>query len=461
MNKVCLSFFLILGLHFLLAQRTTPIPAQEYVQRIGFGFDTDIFKNSPPLRNYNNINNILMNDLVNAGVGHLRLRSRADIFGYSTEKYNDATMNTYLDGLEVVVRDMIKSGIYPIISWINHKVEEKKSVTTIDKNNYVDWWRRVALRMKDYTYELSFNLFTELDDGPLRVPSIYNDWTKLAIDAIRGTGGLNINRVIIMGAPGKKSDSLFLIDEKITKDQVYLAAEWHLYASGPDKDGGQKNWAGTGSATDKANIDSVMDAAMTYTNKTKIPTWIGAWMPYDNLGASQNQNEVEAFSCYFATAAFRRNIPWAMNKLDNFYDTERNIWIQSEEIGRLNSKMTLNIPRILKSSICAINSFQEDKCDSDCDIQNCAESLVVKKAAEFSCQCGSCNKPCSALNTSKVCAYPFDKCLLKDGKSLCVMDVNGKGQWESCTSQNCPLVSNPKSYNGQDIVRLMNEAGKI
>ena len=83
----------------------------------------------------------------------------------------------------------------------------------------------------------------------------------------------------------------------------YFAAEWHLYASGSDKDGGQKNWAGLGSNSDKHNNHSVMDEAVTFTSNTSNPTWIGAWMPYDYIGGSPVQKEVEAFDYYFASAA--------------------------------------------------------------------------------------------------------------------------------------------------------------
>ena len=136
-------------------------------------------------------------------------------------------------------------------------------------------------------------------------------------------------------------------------------AEWHLYASGPNKDGGQKNWVGDGSASDRANVDNVMEDAMLFTATALVPTWIGAWMPYDNIDGSLNQAEVEAFGCYFASAALRRGIPWAMNKLDNFYNFKTYKWVPTAEIGRSADPVTLDMYRVLDS--CTLHSCSNHK----------------------------------------------------------------------------------------------------
>lgn len=128
----------------------------------------------------------MMYDLHNRGVRHLRLRSRADLFGYPKSTYDGTSMNMYLNALEVVVSDMINAKLFPIVSWIRiHSKAESDARPSADGNNYVDWWRRVAERMRDYDYALAFNLFTEIGEGNLRNKTIYNDWTMRAIAAIR------------------------------------------------------------------------------------------------------------------------------------------------------------------------------------------------------------------------------------------------------------------------------------
>lgn len=321
--------------------------AADYVNLIGWGFDTDVFKSYPPSRNYPLNGTRMMTDLYNRGARHLRLRSRADIYGYSTSTYDSTSMNTYLNALEVVVSDMVNAKLFPIVSWIHAKAES--NALPSDGNNYVDWWRRVAVRMRDYDYALAFNLFTEIGDGNLRDAAIYNDWTTRAISAIRATGGRNADRVLILGAPGKDANSLSDIDPAIYEGKTNLVAEWHLYASGPNKQGGQKNWVGDGSPSDRANVDNVMDEAHLFTATKHVPTWIGAWMPYDNIDGSLEQSEVEAFGCYFASAASKRGIPWAMNKLDNFYDIGTYQWIPTATIGRGTNPVTLDMDRVLRS----------------------------------------------------------------------------------------------------------------
>lgn len=333
--------------------RETPFTNTEYLQALKFGFDTDLFKTSPPLKNFANTNNRVFTDLLSKGVGHLRLRSRADLFGFETQVYNPDSMAVYLDSLEKVVDGMISVGLFPIISWINGPVEESSALSTVDEDNYVQWWSLVAQRLANTTYELAFNLFTEIDQGPLREPSTYNRWTSRAVNAIRLAGGRNVNRIIILGAPGKDADSLPIIDSNIYENYQYFIAEWHLYASGPDHSGGRKNWVGNGSESDRENVDSLMKDAETFTSNSKVGTWIGAWMPYDNINADLNQEEVENFACYFAKAAKSKGIPWAMNKMENFYDTKRNVWIQTMDIGRNDKVQTLFMPNVLQKALCA------------------------------------------------------------------------------------------------------------
>lgn len=77
-------------------------------------------------------------------------------------------------------------------------------------------------------------------------------------------------------------------------------------------------------------------------------------MPYDNIDGSLYQAEVEALGCYFASAASKRGIPWAVNKLENFYDFETYQWIPTAEIGRNTDPVTLDMYRVLYSCTHAV-----------------------------------------------------------------------------------------------------------
>lgn len=98
----------------------------------------------------------------------------------------------------MVVDDCIRVDVAPIISWEHHQAEAY--ATEEERELYLIWWGKVAERLKDRNYHLSFNLFTELgvdfckDDcsASLRTNiTKYNDWTAEVVRTIRATGGKN------------------------------------------------------------------------------------------------------------------------------------------------------------------------------------------------------------------------------------------------------------------------------
>ena len=217
--------------------------------------------------------------------------------------------------------------------------------------NFVTWWTTVAEALKDQPFDLSFNLFTEIAKGGLSdKPNVYNDWTKRAIKAIRATGSNNTQRVIILGAPKKEAKSLPNIDPTIYSGGAneFLLTEWHSYASGPSHSSGQKQWSGNGSAADRGRVDGIFELATAWSAKSKVATWVGAWMPYDNSDGSLSQAEVEAFACYFSYVARKNNIPWSMNDLSKYYDIATNTFLQTYVVEGVK----LQMPPILHATTC-------------------------------------------------------------------------------------------------------------
>jgi hypothetical protein len=197
-------------------------------------------------------------------------------------------------GYQTILKDMITFKLTPIISWIHAVVEQRAD--KIDGDNFVTWWKTVAVALKDQPYAVAFNLFTEIGDGALkRNPDRYNDWTRLAIQAIRSSGGNNEKRIIILGAPAKDSDSLSSIASDIYTGQSYIMSEWHLYASGLNKNDGQKSWFGTGRQVDRDNVNSVFKLAADWSKATQVWTWAGA--PHRNvcIGAAAPLSVVPVF----------------------------------------------------------------------------------------------------------------------------------------------------------------------
>lgn len=225
----------------------------------------------------------------------------------------------------------------------------------------------MARQLKDRDFKLSFNLFTELGTGTcpktkrsdesLREKNDkYNRWTEDVISAIRQTGGKNTRRILILGSPGKTAKNLPEISQSNYEHDKYLMAEWHIYASGPTtKPGSQKFWTGDGTvrdskkgATGQDNVKKAIDYATKFQKNSSLLTYLGAWMPQDNQYGKITEEEAISFARFFVTELRNVGIPWSMNVLDRYYDTEESKWLTAEQNI---SGQILNMYKVLKKII--------------------------------------------------------------------------------------------------------------
>ena len=104
-------------------------------------------------------------------------------------------------------------------------------------------------------------------------------------------------------------------------------AEWHFYASGPDKSNEKKKWT-TGTAEEKKLIQDKIQTAVEWQKQTGIPTWVGAWMPGNyNKGNEYSVNEQVVFASYMRQALTEAGIPFAVNADTKYYQADTNTWI--------------------------------------------------------------------------------------------------------------------------------------
>lgn len=311
-----------------LRNYSEPILAVDYSKELGYGFTTNWFKSYPPLSKYNSQN---IKDVSNAGFRHLRLRSRADLYD---APYNDTKSETFFTNLTSVVDDCIKENVFPVITWIHHAAEAY--ATEDDMQNYLQWWRKVAQQLKDRDYRLSFNVFTELgvDEcqktgncaGSLKLNKTkYNTWTSRVVKAIRESGGNNEKRIIIITSPKKTAKGLALIEKEVYQNDSYMMAEFHIYASGPNKkENSPKYWVGNGTKEQRQTLVDEIEMAK---RDIALPLYFGAWMPQDNNYGELRQCEVQHFARYFVQKMKQENISSALNVLDVYYDTKASTWI--------------------------------------------------------------------------------------------------------------------------------------
>lgn len=351
-----------------------PIQPKIWQQLAGTGFATNYFKTT----NYRKYNPKNIQDVYDRGYRNLRLRCRTGL--------KDLQMDIFLDQLNRVVDRCLEVGVVPIISWINHQAEADG--TDDQREEYVSWWRQVAAFLKDKDYRLAFNLFTELgveskcgddcvdlntkkdefvcpkdcNESLAENLDKYSNWTKHAVAAIRGAGGNNQNRILILGSPRKTGDALVDIPSQLYEDDDYMMAEWHIYASGPNKkmkNNGKasvKYWKGNGEKYGRANVHQALSYAEKWTAQTGVETYFGAWMPQDNDKGSITQKEAINFASYFVKAL--EPIPWSLNVLDNYYDTRSAVWLTG--IKTIKGRK-LNMKEILR----AIEETRDDTGPND------------------------------------------------------------------------------------------------
>lgn len=96
-----------------------------------------------------------------------------------------------------------------------------------------------------------------------------------------------------------------------------MLAEWHIYASGPNKKvGGQKYWSGDGRPKGRENVNKAVRQATDFTDSSGLPTYLGAWMPVDNKDGSLDPAEVIEEE---REERKEKGIPWSLNVLDRYY----------------------------------------------------------------------------------------------------------------------------------------------
>jgi hypothetical protein len=254
-------------------------------------------------------------------------------------------------------------GIAPIITWLNRKAET--FATDEARENYVNWWKAVAERLKKKNYLLSFNLFEELHEGRCLSTSSpgcpdslhvdtdkYNEWTSKVVTAIRGTEGNNKNRIVILTSPKTAADGLHLINKNIYENDDHMMVEFHLYATGPNQaKRSRKYWIGDGT---EGGRDQVRNATTwmvkEFTEKTGIYPYFGAWMPYDNLKGKLEQWEVLEFAKFFANQLKQLGIPWTLNALHLYYDVDKCRDTEGRECGWFTTPQVLR-PKKLPENV--------------------------------------------------------------------------------------------------------------
>jgi hypothetical protein len=299
------------------------ISPKEYSNLLGKGIDVIWAETTKGIETFNSK---MVRDFKQAGLSHIRIRVK----DYPNEKL--------LAHIDKVVKECLANNLIPIIAYHGGQFEEKPTMENLDKS--VEWWNIVANYFKNQTHKLSFDLIIEVTDALNKEKDVLNIFYEKAVTAIRKT---NPTRIIFI-SPVVRSAPEYLKDLKIpSQHNNFLMAEWHFYASGPDKQNENKKWT-TGTEEEKELIRAKIRTALNWQTKTGIYTWVGAWMAGNyNKGNDYSIKEQIAFANFVTCELTKNKIPFAFNADHKYYDAKKGNWYADmkpvlDEIIKTNCK---------------------------------------------------------------------------------------------------------------------------
>ncbi len=248
-------------------------------------------------------NSDLVKLIAQGGFNHFRHRT-----GWAA----DATL---FKALDKQIEDALDNGIIPIIA--NQGKDLEENPTEANQTAFIQWWKTISERYKNYTHKLAFNLIIEISGLLSDQPETLNSLYERVVSVIRET---NPTRIIIISPVGTSDPYNLKLLKIPTKSNGYLMGEWHFYAAGPSKSSSTKLWT-TGTAAEKKLVTDKINAALDWEKSTSIPTWVGAWMPGNyNKADEYTVPEQVVFSSFMVRELGKANIPWAVNAEHKFTD---------------------------------------------------------------------------------------------------------------------------------------------
>lgn len=288
-------------------ENDAPVSPWDYQALLGKGMDVTWSEFRRQMETYSEQ---MVQDFKKAGVDHVRIRVQ------------DEADEALFQKLDQQIADCLENGVIPVLAYQAHDFKANPNAETMSE--VTEWWRTVAEHYKHVSHMLSFDLMIESSDALNKQPETLNQMYEQTVSAIRET---NPDRIIMI-SPRLRSDPNYLHELRIpSAHNGYLMAEWHFYASGPERDNEKKQWT-TGTDFEKKLITDKIQTALEWQKQTGVPTWVGAWMPGNyNKGNTYSVEEQVVFASFMTSALSSANIPFAVNADTKFYDAANNVWI--------------------------------------------------------------------------------------------------------------------------------------
>ena len=290
---------------------SSAILPEDYVQDLGKGFDVTWSEFSKYMDLYSEDAVI---DFSNAGFKNVRIRM------------NDPNPDqVFMDRLKMQVDHCLAHGVYPILAYQGHYLEETATTDEEARLHLTEWWRKMAEEFQDYPPQLTFNIMVEISG---RYKLDYAAMNSFYVDVLAAIRETNQNRIVIF-PPVKISDPEYLQFLEIPgENDQFTMAEWHFFAAGPRKDpSNKKYWLDGKTVEERANVTGPIQTAVNWMNQTGYKTWVGAWMSGNyNKGNDFSIPDQVSFSSFMTRELENAGIPWSINAGNKFYDYATNEW---------------------------------------------------------------------------------------------------------------------------------------
>jgi endoglucanase len=247
----------------------------------------------------------------NAGFNYLRIPIRWSNHAMNNDPYTiDAD---FMDRVDWAVDNALNKDFITIINI--HHYEEIMNDPEGHKDRFLGLWSQIAHYYKDYSENLYFEILNE-PNGSLTA-ELWNQYLNEAITLIRGTGGLNGTRKLIVGTANWGGiNGLSELDIPTAADDPNIIVTVHYYNpfqfthQGAEWVDGSDAWLGTtwrGTPLEKEAVQSDFNAVADWADTYNRQIFLGEFGTYS---AADNYSRV-LWTEYIVQEAEARNFIWA------------------------------------------------------------------------------------------------------------------------------------------------------
>lgn len=282
----------------------------------------------------------LIQHIADLGFKSIRLPVSWDTSNRTGPAPNYTLNPAFLDRLEQVVTWSLDAGLYVMIN-LHHDTNWLRTLPDGYHDRYVALWTQIATRFRDYPRELHFE---SLNEPAIDLPTVsqrlavLRDLNVTFFDIVRGTGGGNAIRPLVLPTYETNSSQVYLDSLKSTMDELddpNLIATIHFYGYWSFA----VNIAGTTTVTNEviANINDTFNGVYDTFIANGIPVIVGEFglLAGDpGFGAIQRGEMLKFFE--IATHAMRtKGAAWQWWDNGNYLNRQTLEWRDPERLDYL------------------------------------------------------------------------------------------------------------------------------